>query len=506
VYPTLRFRRYDGTRIAWLQAEKQQKNLEMKSLSNRLNPDDPFVRAIGDNLEVDVVGLNQANLRALVALSGGPDSCALLAALAALKAELNLDLSAAHINHCLRGNESDEDEQFCRELCSELGIELHVEKMPVVSTHQSEAVLREVRYDLLFSIARNTHCSAVVTGHNKDDQVETMLFRMFRGTSPAGLRGMERVRQVELGLAILRPMLTQSRSEVESYLQRIELTPRIDSSNAGINYSRNYIRNELTPLIEARFPGFKQRIENLRSLIHEDEEWMETSAEEICSVESFNTAEDDWDLNKVRFLPAPICRRLLAQALRLRDIEASYQWIQLIRSFIEDGEGAASLDGVWDVKVADNQLRWIDKTADSAEPASTAEEILRIPGRNICLSLGCTIQIVECKILEPFPPSQSHEAIVDLSSVKSPLVVRHRRPGDVIRPFGMNQLVKLKKFLHTHKNEASPVGVRSCLVIADQDEVLWIPGFGLSNKVRVNGSPTHKLRLSLLAEDDTPFA
>lgn len=481
-------------------------SLEMKTLSHRLNADDPFVRAIGSNLEVDIVGLKQANLRVLIALSGGPDSCAILSALAALKAELNLHLSVAHVNHCLRGSESDGDEEFCRDLCRELDLELHVEKMPVVSTHQSEAVLREVRYDLLFSIARNAHCSAVVTGHNKDDQIETMLFRMFRGTSPAGLRGMERVRQVELGLAILRPMLTLSRSEVQSYLERIELTPRTDSSNEGINYSRNYIRNELTPLIEARFPGFKQRMENLRSLIHEDEEWMETSLEEIYSSEDLNIADDDWDLDKVRFLPTPICRRLLAQALRLRDIEPSYGWIQLIRGFIEVGAGSASLDGIWDVKISDNQLQWIDKTADHEPIPSAAEEELRIPGRNICLSLGYSIQIVECKALEPFPPSQAHEAIVDLSSVKSPLVARHRRAGDLIRPFGMDTLVKLKKFLHTHKNEDSPVDARSCLVIADQDEVLWIPGFGLSNKIRVNGSPTHKLRLSRLAEDDNPFA
>ncbi|MBY0522155.1 MAG: tRNA lysidine(34) synthetase TilS [Gemmataceae bacterium] len=208
----------------------------------------------------------------VVAVSGGPDSVALLRALLALGVG---PLVVAHLNHQLRGAESDGDEQFVRDRCA--GLTLRCERLDVaaqarVEGANLEAVARRLRYRWLVGIAQETGSRWIATGHNAGDQAETVLHRLLRGSGLQGLRGIAPQREAAPGITIVRPLLEVPRSEVIAYLESEAQTYRQDSSNADRRFMRNRIRHELLPLLEEHYNPAVARI--LCRLA--------TQAEEIC--------------------------------------------------------------------------------------------------------------------------------------------------------------------------------------------------------------------------------
>ena len=475
------------------------------------DPQDPFVKWIGDFLRDGTLLQGSKAHTLLIALSGGPDSTALLAALVALRQALSFQLVALHVNHRLRGDESDEDENFCRKLCGERKVAFHVERL---SGHvKDESGLREARYLALTQIATQTNADIVLTGHTLDDQVETLLFRMFRGTGPAGMKGMEAVRKLNDHLALVRPMLGVGRNEVLAFLNRIGLEARFDSSNADEGYARNFLRHTVVPAIESRFPGANERLDRLRMLIAEDEEMLDLFTDDAYRRVTLDIDEAEiWSLDAFLAERQAIRRRLVARALRSRSIELTFDRTEQILNAAAQRRGAVSLDARWDVQCEQSRIIWLEKisaTDDSAHDVVPPEfeETLQVPGVTVSLRFGCAVHVeallsTVAPVAAPeFPPADSDEALVDLSSVTGTLVLRERQQSDQIRPFGMAELVKLKKYLHTHKPSRPLKRIRQ-LVLADQQEVLWVPGVGLSNKLKVRNQPTHRIRLMSLAADE----
>lgn len=197
-------------------------------------------------------------LTIMVGVSGGADSVALLTALACCR-QPSTTIIAAHYNHRLRGSESDEDQQFVRELCESRGIKLvtNLDQSidPTPSQKSDESALRAMRYEFLEREASRHGARYLVTAHNRDDQAETILFRILRGTSLAGLVGIPTFRTASSNpdLVIARPLLTTPRSVIEDYLRLHKQAYRIDSSNPSNLYTRNWIRNQLLPSISERF-------------------------------------------------------------------------------------------------------------------------------------------------------------------------------------------------------------------------------------------------------------
>ncbi|MBN1928932.1 MAG: tRNA lysidine(34) synthetase TilS [Chlorobiaceae bacterium] len=189
----------------------------------------------------------------LVAVSGGPDSMALLHLLLAVSPVLHLRLGVAHCNFGLRGEESDGDEAFVRKACALLGLECHVRRFDTKAVAASwkksvEETARLLRYDFFGELCRERGYALVATGHHSGDNAETMLFNLFRGTATSGLRGI-RARQGRL----VRPLLPFSRREIMDYLEEKEVAWRTDRTNAGVEHDRNFIRNRVIPVIEERF-------------------------------------------------------------------------------------------------------------------------------------------------------------------------------------------------------------------------------------------------------------
>ncbi len=200
--------------------------------------------------------------RVLVAVSGGPDSVALLRATHALSQNAGgklSDLAVAHVNHGLRGRDSDEDQEFVMTLACKMGVAAYSRRLDETSLLANwsdgvESAARIARYEALFRIAHDVGARYLATGHTLDDQVETVLFRICRGTGVAGLAGIPAIRQVDESLTLVRPMLGLHKRDVVAYLAVLGQEARDDASNADTAFAaRNWIRHELLPLVREKF-------------------------------------------------------------------------------------------------------------------------------------------------------------------------------------------------------------------------------------------------------------
>ena len=206
--------------------------------------------------------------KVLLALSGGPDSLCLLHILHDLQGMLNFSLSALHVNHCIRGAAADADEAFLLEHCKELGVELFTERVDVPalakeSGKTEEECGRDVRYRLL----KEKGFDKIAVAHNKNDQAETVLMRIVRGTGVKGLAGMEYKRED----GVIRPLLDVERAEIEKYCEDNKLEPRIDSTNSETEYTRNRIRLELIPYLQKYNPNIIDSLTRLADSARDDE-------------------------------------------------------------------------------------------------------------------------------------------------------------------------------------------------------------------------------------------
>lgn len=434
----------------------------------------------------------------IVALSGGADSTALLVGLK----KLRLKLLAVHINHALRGLESDEDEAFCRSLCEKLSVRLVVHLLPAET--RDEASLRNARYAALGETALAEGAVTIHTAHTMDDQVETMLFRLFRGTSPNGLAGIPSRRNLFEGVVLSRPLLNVTRRQIIDFLAEQSMSFRTDSSNLSNDYSRNFIRNELMPRIFERFGDVTARVEQFRKLLSDDLDVLQEISE-MRSASMFSTPSGT---RVTAFLvePPAIQRRVIAMELASRGIEVSSDRVERILDIARQG-GVLSLSADWQACCKGGCLSFEEINSEDIEPSSDSSlnrELIEA-SLNVVAELGCAVQIVpETQSPSAFPGATANDAFVDLSSAEKPLVVRRRRPGDVIVPFGMTEAVRLKKYLQTHrKSNGAHAGMP--VVIASGNEIIWVPGVGLSNKVRVKDRPTHRMRFIPLETGESPL-
>jgi tRNA(Ile)-lysidine synthase len=208
-----------------------------------------------ESLAEAIVRLRLGGSRILIGVSGGADSVALLRGLHALAAKCQLDLRAAHLNHGLRPGAADEDARWTEDLCNRLGVAAVVERSDVqlrASTDglNIEEAARNVRYEFLERVARRLGCTDVAVAHNADDQVETVLHHLLRGTGLAGMRGMRPARPLAEGIVLVRPLLSIRRTAIETWLAEQRQDFCVDATNADQGRTRNRIRHVVLPTLE----------------------------------------------------------------------------------------------------------------------------------------------------------------------------------------------------------------------------------------------------------------
>ena len=278
---------------------------------------------VEDAVARSIAALGLAGERILVAVSGGIDSCVLLAALARRAPALGVSLCVGHVDHGLRGAESEADAAFVAGVAESLGLPVGVEHAPPGPLRESspkrdrptlQEAARTVRYAALDAIAGRLGADRIATAHTLDDQAETVLMRLLRGTGPEGLGG---IREVGRGGRLLRPLLSVSRADIAAYAAAHGIGWREDSSNAATHYTRNKLRHDWIPRLRAEFnPQLLRAIGNLAEAQRRESDWMSEQVDAVAA-RLLRKREDGIEIDAGEWsrLPDALVRRLIARAL-----------------------------------------------------------------------------------------------------------------------------------------------------------------------------------------------
>jgi len=417
-----------------------------------------------------------------VAVSGGPDSVLLLDFMQAFAAEAGLRLAVVHFNHHLRGPESDADEEYVRKLADTLELEFLRGEAEVAAVareqHRNlEATARELRYRFFFSLVSQGRLDKVVTAHTANDQAETVLLRLLRGTGTRGLGGIYPVLEGK----VFRPFLSLTRAEVLRELASRKLEYRVDSSNLDLRLRRNKVRGELLPLLEKEFnPEIIPLLKALADRARDDEAFLEQQARERAHPWRVREGlEVKIPVRALEEFPPAIARRVLRQMLQaarstLRGV--SHGHIEALRYFVSQAQSGRRLTLPRGI-VARKEFDWL---ALGPPPVSLADleysYPVEVPGELTVPQLGLTFRFKIVRA-EGLPKGYNGREVTGLDAQKLPgkLLLRNWRAGDCFWPMGDRKLCKLKELFRQHKIPREQRQLWPVLESAKQ--LVWVRGF-----------------------------
>lgn len=410
-----------------------------------------------------MINLDRRPEHLLVGLSGGADSVALLLLL--LRSGTNV--SAVHVNHGLRGGASDGDEAFVRRLCGELGVPLYVYRANPPA-NPGEDWARRIRYGFFRQAMAASGAQALALAHHRDDQAETLLLHLLRGSGLTGLTGMAADTSME-GMRIIRPLLAYSRAELRAYLNEIGQSWREDATNADTRYLRNAVRAELLPLMERLAPGAAERMASTCALLAEDEAVLVRLAADFLAQYSGGALP----LAELRAQPGGLRKRILrtwwmAAGSPKEERSLSAAQTEALAGLVDAPAGSrCNLPGGWHGQVGWTHIHLI--------PPGEATCIAEIP------ALACGLLQI-CSYTGDPGDGQGSQAIP--RAWLDDCTVRSRRPGDYIRPFGSESRQSLQDYLVNRKIDA-PFRDRVPLLCRGS-EVLLAGGVGAGHIPRTN--------------------
>jgi tRNA(Ile)-lysidine synthase len=452
----------------------------------------------------------------VAALSGGPDSVALLHALISLSEKLDITVYALHVNHMLRGEESDGDEEYVKQLCERFGIPLKICRHDIRLVADSSGITleeagREIRYRELSDYADSIDGGKVAVAHNRNDQAETVLMNIIRGTGVKGLAGIGHIRG-----RIIRPLLDISREDIEEYCRINELHPRTDSTNLKSDFTRNRIRLELIPYLDRSFnTDIIGNVCRLASIARMDNDFIEEEAAEAfnaCVVDCAAEGEAvlvSLDSNKLSELHPSLAGRVIRKAAEkvTGDIRGlGLVHINDISELDKSGRTGAYLElpkglragmeyGV--LKLYTEQA--VNPPAESCEPE---DRKLEIPGITVLESKSLEIHasIEENFVKVDKCRNMGYNSLVqffDYERLNLGINIRHRKNGDIFSPYLSKGTKKLKEYFI---DEKIPRGLRDTIpLIACGKEIIWIIGYKISDKFKVTENTKNILRLELVS-------
>ena len=447
--------------------------------------------------------------RIVVAVSGGPDSVALLSCLTALSSQWDWDLRIGHVNHGLRGSESEGDAGFVQQLGCHFGVpvtvrEVRLKRKDAKVVQQSfQAFARMARYQALEQMAQECGATKMVTGHTADDQAETVLMWMLRGAGTGGLGGIPPKR----GDGIVRPLLESSRSEILTYLAERQLTYRMDSSNAQPVYLRNRLRQDLMPHLKVYSPALVQILSRQAEIIREDHAYLEFEAakafQQACVFEDGRSIQ--FDRSTLQAWPISIRRRVLRQGLQR--IEAHTQGprfdvLQQVLDCLEQGQSGWIMSiGAVEVGQEYDRLVFAKKETEpasgiSASPFSGIE--LEIPSEVIWPLTGQRLAITLAQGHAIDHQSHSLTMKIDADLFTPELRIRSWAPGDVFCPKGLGgRSKKLQDFFSDIKLPRSQRDKVPLLVAPEG--ILWVGGLREDERFQPSSSTRSMVIATLTA-------
>ena len=470
--------------------------------------------------------------RWLLAVSGGADSIAMMHAMVMLqRAGIGISsLHVAHLNHQLRGAESNEDAGFVQQQAHETGLTATIESVDVAGAAKEkgesiEEAARGERYRFFLDTARKMGCQAVATAHTSDDNVETVLHRILRGTAMRGLAGIPPVR--ELGkdgegkpIRIVRPLLEHARCQVEGFLAEQGLTHRHDQSNLSREYTRNRIRHDLLPLLREQY---NPNIDDVLASLGRTARWLQEALREDVATEMCELVQAESQGRLIinaakiasftRIQQAEILLQVLAR-MEVGQQRIGFKHITAVLDLLREQRGAVQLPGRLTIKREGENLILLQREIDSHNktPLPTGEMRLLVPGET---ELPGGHIIMETEKSEPVPlrrvevqcldrgqeylqtfreQKTRKKEIIDAETVRGTLMVRPWRTGDRFAPLGAGGSKTVGDFLADSK---VPQGHRRRMAILCDDEgIVWVIGMRIAERVKVTAPTKHLLLIT----------
>ena len=459
--------------------------------------------------------------KVLVAVSGGPDSVALLYALWEIRDEFDLDICVAHLNHKLRGKESDEDQKFVKNLAQKLNLKFFSKSIDVKKEAKKKKLSLEegarlVRYQYLENLADKIKADKIALGHQADDQAETFLMRLLRGAGGLGLSGIPPKRG-----KIIRPLIEIKREKIEKFLKEKGQSYRTDSSNLLPNYFRNKIRLLLLPLIKKKFnPKIVEVLNRASSIISFQQQYVEKNSEEIlrllCKTKKmarlpsarFRTSrspqKDKIVLDLKRFINYDISLkremiRLCVKELNRDSTDLSFDSVERTLDLIQkekSGRKVKLTRNTWAEVSGENLAIYIEKKKKQAYPIS-------LPGEKYLRNLGMRIksEVVSRSSLPEKIKSKGEEvAFLDWEKLKGPFNLRSRRPKDKFKPLGMQGTKSVADFLIDMKvprYERDEV-----MLLTTRGKIAWIVGYRISDEFKVTDKTKKVLKMEVTRKQE----
>ena len=440
--------------------------------------------------------------RVAVAVSGGPDSVALLLFLNGIASDMDLHLHVFHLDHMLRGEESAGDARYVEELARDLGlpakvVAADVGKEAAGAGRSPEDAAREVRLAQLRRFALEVEADRIATGHTADDQVETFLMRVTQGAGLTGLGGIPPVSG-----PFIRPLIEVWRPEVEEYCARMNVNPRWDSSNMDTSLLRNRIRLNLLPFLVSEFgPSVKEVIlREVESLALDREFLLEQAAQAFDLVSRVTGTEVRVDIPRLLSLPPALQRGVVREAWRRAAPDAqnlSWRHVVDVLEKVAAGRTGARLDLPGSLVVERQYDDIIFKPVDGEPECHPA--VLSVPGMVALPWAGVTIEARRVGRDAVELGDEPHVEYVT-PELELPLEVRAPRPGDRFRPLGSPGTRKLTDFFIDRK---LPRYLRKrCPLVVSGGEIAWVAGIRLDERFRLQGEESEAVMLIMRPADE----
>ncbi len=437
------------------------------------------------------------NATVLVGVSGGPDSMALLHFLKSLRKEWQLEIIAISVDHQLRGEESLEDLRYVKEMCMQWDIQFVGTSLDVPTykeTHHlgTQVAARELRYQFFTEQMKQFNASFLALGHHGDDQVETMLMEFVRSASSNTLSGIPVKRNFSTG-SIIRPFLCVTKKEIEEYCAAAQITPRIDPSNNEINYTRNYFRNQVLPLIKEKNSNIHTTIQRLSETLQEDEIYLQTDAENMVKAlvgSNFSKSEVKFKINSFEQYPRALQRRAFHLILNYlyEDLPKNLSYVHEAHFFslLQSNKSNVQIDFPLHLKLEKSYANIRFYFDLQQEQNETFHTIMEIPGKAF-LPDGAA---VTATLVKECAEEDELTYFCSMEQVALPLHIRTRQFGDKMRWKGLNGSKKVKDIFIDAK---IPRNERDTwpIVTDNNGEILWLIGLKKGNLKRKSNNASY---------------
>jgi tRNA(Ile)-lysidine synthase len=438
--------------------------------------------------------------RVVVALSGGPDSTALLVILTQIAEEIGFNLIAAHINHGLRAEESDEDEKYSRELSENMGVAFVAHKADKTGVEKGvspEDYYRRQRYSFLNKVAQEQRAKKIALGHNLQDQAETVLLNLLRGSGLEGLKGILPIRDGKF----IRPLMEVSRREIISFLNAAGIQYRQDSSNESRKYLRNKIRGELIPYIKEKFnPKIEETLAQTAEILRNEDEFIRQYVFAAMDSPYIQRQKNLISLNIAFINKLPLAIRLrlfkvLLESLNPEKNGFSFIHIKSLENLTQGKESGKRISLPAGIAARREYDNLILERKKACPKRIEYEYTMKIPGSINIQARNLTIRL-QTTNRDYIDRGSENKVYMDLGKISLPLILRNRRDGDWFQPLGMKGRKKIKTFFIDHKiprNERDEI-----MLIADKISVVWIEKMHLNNRVKIIKKTKNVLELEII--------